>query len=244
MLDQLLRQGRGAVWLPFVLAAVLLVAVTVYGIAIYDSIPERLPQHWGPDGQATRWAEKSPGTVFLTLLLSVAGLFVLPIIAVVVPGFMTVPDDASDWTRLRIEGSVRGTREGLGWAALSVVTMSAWASVATWRASDRLPGWPIALFMVGMFLALWLAYVRWSRWARRTAELHGIHPTPEEAAEDRLWLPLGIYDNPDDPRVIVPKREGYGVGTTLNVGTRTGKALVVGFLVVILAPVVLISWLG
>lgn len=244
MIEQVLRQGRGASWLPFVLAAVLLVAVTGYGMAIYDSIPDQIPQHYGPGGEATRWEAKSPGTVFFPILMSFAGLFVLPIVAAALPGFMSVPDDASDWTRLRVEGSVRGTRAGLGWAALFTVAISAWVSVVMWRASEHAPGWPIAVFVAGIFVSLWLAYRRWSRWARRTAELHGIHPTPEEAAEDRLWLPLGIYDNPDDRRVIVPKREGYGVGTTVNLGSRGGKILVAAFLVVMIVPIVLIAWLG
>lgn len=244
MIEQLLRQGRGASWLPFGLAAVLLVAVVGYGIAIYDSIPDQIPQHYGTGGQATRWEAKSPGTVFFPMLMSFAGLFILPIVAAVLPGFMSTPDDASAWTRLRIEGSVRGTRAGLGWAALFTVAISAWVSVVMWRGSEHAPGWPIAIFVAGIFVALWFAYGRWSRWARRTAELHGIHPSPEEAADDRLWLPLGIYNNPEDPRVMVPKREGYGLGTTVNLGSRAGKILVAVFLAVMIIPIVLIAWLG
>lgn len=241
MIEQLLRQGRGASWLPFGLAALMLLAVIGYGIAIYDSIPDQIPQHYGPGGDATRWEAKSPGTVFFPILMSFAGLFVLPIVALVLPAMMSTPDDASDWTRLRIEGSVRGTRAGLGWVALLTVGITAWISVVIWQASDHAPGWPIAALLAGIFVALWLAYRRWSRWARRTAELHGIRPTPEEEAEDRLWLPLGLYNNPEDPRVLVPKREGYGVGTTVNLGSRGGKILVAAFLAVLIVPILLVG---
>ena len=38
---------------------------------------------------------------------------------------------------------------------------------------------------------------------------------------------------------MVPKREGHGVGLTLNVGHPKGKAVVVVFLLVVLLPLAL-----
>lgn len=243
-IDQLLREGRRASWWPFLLAAAVLVGVTAYGIAIYDSLPDRLPLHFGPDGQATRWGEKSPGTVFMGPLIGAGTLLVLPVVAAVLPSLTPTPDDASDWTRLRVEGSVRGTRAGLGWVALLLALLFAWIAVATWQAPERLSPWPVAVFLVAMVVALVLTYRRWARWARSTAQLHGIHPTPEEEAEERLWLPLGLYNNPDDPRVMVPKREGHGMGTTVNVASGGGKLAVVAFVVVMVVPIVLLVWLA
>lgn len=243
-IEDLLRQGRPASWTPFLLALALLVAVVTYGIAIYDSIPEQVAMHYGPGGEATRWEDKSPGTVFLPLLMSMAGLFPLPIVAAVLPSFTTVPDDASDWARMRIEGSTRGTRSGLGWTAVLVVALVGGLSLQIWHGAEQIGTWPIVLFMLAMLPALWLAYRRWRRWARCTAGLHGIHPSSEEEAEDRLWLPLGIYNNPEDPRVFPPKREGYGVGTTVNVATRGGRVFAVGLIAVIVVPIALIVWLG
>lgn len=243
-LDQLLRQGRGGSWWPFLLAAALLVGVAGYGISIYDSLPDRIPLHFGADGQATRWGRKSPGTVFMPLIVTAATTWMIPLVALLLPSFVTTPKDASAWTRLRVEGSIRGTRAGLGWVSVLVALLMAWISVASWRAPEWLSPWPVALFIVAMFTALVLAYRRWARWARSTAQLHGIHPTPEEEAEERLWLPLGLYKNPEDPRVMVPKREGHGLGTTINVGSRGGRIAVVAFAVAIIVPIVLIAWLG
>lgn len=243
-IDQLLREGRAASWWPFLLAAVVLVAVAGYGITVYDSIPERLPLHFGADGEATRWGEKTPGNVFMPLLLTAASTWLLPLVAAFLPSFITTAEDASDWTRLRVEGTVRGARAGLGWVTALVALLTAWISLATWRAPDRLSPWPVAVLLLAIFVALPLAYRRWARWARSTARLHGIQPTPEEAAEERLWLPMGLYNNPDDPRVMVPKREGHGVGTTVNVGSRGGRVAVAAFVVVLVVPVVLILWLA
>ena len=43
---------------------------------------------------------------------------------------------------------------------------------------------------------------------------------------------------------MVPKREGHGLGTTINVGSRGGRIAVVAFAVAIIVPIVLIAWLG
>ena len=39
---------------------------------------------------------------------------------------------------------------------------------------------------------------------------------PNQINDDEQHWKNGIYNNPDDPRVWVPKR--YGVGYTLNIG--------------------------
>ena len=62
----------------------------------------------------------------------------------------------------------------------------------------------------------------------RAAET-GVRPTAEEEAEDARWTAAGLMKDPEDARVMVPKRPGYGVGTTVNVGSRGGQALVLVF---------------
>lgn len=51
--------------------------------------------------------------------------------------------------------------------------------------------------------------------------------------DERYWLSGVIYNNPDDPDLIVPKR--FGNGLTVNVGRPLGKVLLIGPLL----PVVL-----
>lgn len=36
--------------------------------------------------------------------------------------------------------------------------------------------------------------------------------------DDRHWLAGTIYFNRDDPRILVPKKLGLGLGRTLNLG--------------------------
>jgi hypothetical protein len=48
--------------------------------------------------------------------------------------------------------------------------------------------------------------------------------------DDQPWK-LGVYNNPDDPRVWVPKR--FGGGYTLNIGSRNGKRFFCGTLIAV-----------
>jgi hypothetical protein len=54
---------------------------------------------------------------------------------------------------------------------------------------------------------------------------------PNQANDDEQHWKNGIYNNPDDPRVWVPKR--YGVGYTLNTGSRKGKRFFFGTLIAV-----------
>ncbi len=52
----------------WILATSLLVLLpTLYGIAMWDTLPEVLPTHWGIDGSPDRWSTKSSPVFFLPL---------------------------------------------------------------------------------------------------------------------------------------------------------------------------------
>lgn len=242
MSEELLARGRARTWIPFGLALLVLVGTFVHGAMIYGSLSDQVPLHWGADGQPTRFGEKSVGNVFLGPLLTLASLPVTVGLAAALPMMMFDSSrPVSDWTRLRSEGAMRGTRSGIGWLMVLILA-SVWAmSAQGWHSPDQFSGaWPMVALFVGMVPAMVLPYLGWRRWARRTAAEHGVGPTEEEAAEDKLWLPLGLYNNPDDPRVFPPKREGHGMGTTVNLATTGGRIFAALMVLVILVPLVII----
>lgn len=55
---------------------VIALCVLVLGLN-YDPIPDPLPVHWGPSGQADSWTDKSAGAVFGMLAISIVPLGVL-----------------------------------------------------------------------------------------------------------------------------------------------------------------------
>lgn len=230
MIEQLLTRGRSRTWTSYLIALVVLVATIGYGAAVYDSLPEQVPLHWGARGEPTRWGEKSVGSVFMGVLMTGMTLPTLAVVGLVVP-MMSAAEEGSDWERLRREGSARGIRSGLGWMALVIVVSVSLLSVQAWTSEDMSSAaWPLVLLLTGTLVALVPPYLYWARWARRTAEQHQIRPTPQEEAEDRRWLPLGLYRDADDRRVLVPKRSGSGSGSTFNVGHAKGRAVAIAVL--------------
>jgi uncharacterized membrane protein len=67
------RQGRemSKPWL----GPVLLAAMAVFALAVYPSLPERVPTHWGLSGEADDWLPKWPGA-FVPVLIG-TGVWVL-----------------------------------------------------------------------------------------------------------------------------------------------------------------------
>jgi uncharacterized membrane protein len=59
-------------------------------------------------------------------------------------------------------------------------------------------------------------------------------PDPSVRDDDRYWyLSSAVYNNPDDPDLIVRRR--YMPGWTLNIGHPVGRLIVIGVLVLLVA---------
>lgn len=238
------RRNRARIRAPYLLALVLLGATFAAGSVIYDQLPEMLPTGWGPSGEVRGWAEKSFGTVFMTTIIGCGMFVMMGLVGLMAPMLSPSGRDLSPWSQLQVAAGHRTVTEYLGWVTALITAMLCWITVETWRLSAGTASpnlWGIALIMVAIFVVAIPVSRAQRRWAVRTAEQLGLHPTEEEAAEEALWLPMGIYNDPSNPAMMVPKREGYGVGTTVNVGSRKGRIAVVVFAIIILAPLVLIA---
>jgi uncharacterized membrane protein len=62
-------------------------------------------------------------------------------------------------------------------------------------------------------------------------------PGPIFRDDDQYWLGGIVYNNPDDPEWLVPKR--YGLGWTLNVGHPVGRLFMGGLIALVLALTIL-----
>ncbi|MGM7666807.1 DUF1648 domain-containing protein [Microbacterium sp. A93] len=228
-----LRHGRAAAWAPFLLTLLAVAALAVWGARIYDDLPQTIPTHWGAGGKPDAWEEKSFGSVFMPQLISAGTAAMMAVLALIIPALMNPPRDPSAWRQYRLEGAERATISVLGWISLLTVLFVGFLGVQGWATPQDVSfRWPMALYLVLVFVMIFVPYHRWNHWADAQATEHGVTATAEELAEDRLWLPGGIYNNPDEPLIMVPKREGYGIGTTINVGNRAGRTAVVVFLLV------------
>lgn len=233
-----IKRGRWAVWLTHPSALLLTTCFFVHGLFLYDSLPGVLATHWGADGSPDGWSDKSFGSVFMLPLVS-AGLTVfLALISALVVKSVPVKKTASEWELYRREGMLRGTVAALGFCSLIFSLLFGGISALSWTQPDVLPAWPILIGVSVVLLAVGGAYAVGQRWSRKAAARAEVAPTPEERAEDQLWVAGILYNNPQDPHIMVRKREGTGYGLTVNIGNRKGRYGALLFLaLVLLAPV-------
>lgn len=240
--ERAVRRGRWAAWSPFLLTVIVLAGAFAYGASIYADLPDPVPTHWGASGEPDAWDEKSFGSVFMGLFITLGTTALMGVLALIVPAMTQPKTDPTPYQRYRQEGTTRSIISVLGWVSLLTALFIGYLSVIGWVAPQQLSMfWPLTLYVGGIVAVILLPFRRWERWSTHLAAAHGIHPSQEDLAEDRLWLPGGIYNNPDDPHILVPKREGHGTGLTVNVGPRKGKITVAVFLAVfVLGPILLI----
>lgn len=227
--------GRWKVWLLHLPAVLILAACFAYGALVYDTLPETIATHWGAGGQPDTWEPKSFGTVFMPLMMGAGASVLLALVSAAAPVMVPPSRESTDWELYRREGMIRGTVAGMGAASLLLAALIGFISVAGWKAPDRVPLWPALVLGVLILAGVLVSYQAASRWARRTAVRSGVSPTADEQEEEKLWIAGILYNNPDDPHVLVPKRDGAGTGLTVNVGNRRGRAAVVIFLLLFVA---------
>ena len=239
--DVAIPRGRGVLWMIHAVAPLILAACFIYGARIYGSLPETVPTHWGAGGEPDAWADKSFGSVFAPLLVGAGTSVFLVVIAAAAPMMAPAAQDASPWELWRREGTIRGTVAAMGGTSVLLAALMGLLAVAGWNNPDSLPLGPV-LVLVALILAVTAAaYALCSRWARRAALRNGVSPTGEEAQADKLWVAGGLYNNPDDPHILVSKRPGSGTGMTVNVGHAKGRAAVAIFLALFVGLPVLLG---
>lgn len=244
-----LRRGAWRPWLPFLVTAAVCIGMLGWVMVALPDLPDRVPVHWGIDGRPDDWDEKSLGTVGMGPIVALGMTVLMALMAAIVPMMSPLPPDASPWRRVRQAGVDRGMRTALGWiAALTLLPMLPSTVEVLTAGAWRMPWWlmplSLTLLMVGVMVALSAAIRGGTRWSDRVAQDLGHRPTAEEAAEEEKWTAAGLKRDPDDPSAFPPKREGYGVGATVNLASRTGRLLTYGFVGVFIVGLPAAVWIA
>lgn len=228
-------RGKNLPWLLFIAAAGLLGATTVFGINNYAALPDPMPTHWDADGVADAFAPKSIGTAFMPLIIGAVVLAFLVGVSLVLAALIPRGDELSTWKKLQRISMARSTSMLMGIVALGLSTAVSSMVVAGWQSMNTGSVWPIvigsSLLLPFTVLVYWLG----SHWARRRATELGISPSAEEAGDDSLWVAGFLYNNPEDPAIMVPQRSGLGSGSTINVGNPKGRTIAFTFVVIMSA---------
>ncbi len=195
----------------------------------FDSIPDPMPVHWGPDGRADGFADKSLAAAFALVGLGPAIVLVTGAgsAALIHSQARTEPRTLTDTeiNRRRLGSNLQQpTLGGLMFALGSLMTAGIAGSLLGW-----LGGAPMTVFLLGGVLVLlgWF-FLRLRRNGRILDETY----PPEDPGQRLKWGMF--YFNPDDERAVIDL-EG-GSMTTFNFARPGAWGILAG----ILAPVILV----
>jgi uncharacterized membrane protein len=203
-----------------VLPLCLPVASAAYLAAHWSEIPARFPIHWGLNGRPDGWATRTPLHVFAFFIFA-EGLC-LWIVAMALTGYRGSRPSHARSVTLKVAFAV----EWLMAIVFSGVGINELAHFPAWILPAVLG--PAAIVLVAIMAKSYSAPV----------------PAGEapENTPDECWTIGGIYNNPNDPALMVQQR--FGMGYTFNFGNPAAKRVLgvliggivglVGFLLVAL----------
>jgi len=230
------KRSVSALW--FLLYAVVIIGTLLAGILLYDQIPGRVPMQTDFEGNVTRMADKTYALVlfapalqaFITLLFGFIYWMMLRTPPVIDP---EQPEASSRqnavfryrWSAFVVFGGV------LLLLVFSCMQLG-FAQVLPRDAALYIPLVGAGLLVVAAIVLS----ITTGQSGSRVRVGKAVDGSVINRDDDKYWKWGSIYVNKDDPALFVEKR--FGVGFTLNFGRKGAVAIGIGFLVFIIAVIV------
>jgi len=226
---------------PLLILAVGICLATVAVVAInYHSLPDPMPTHYDAEGNATSWKPKSWGSALLLPLISCGSTLLLVVLCVVLSRHQHTrfPDGRPKASRTFQKERGKTLQRVLAVLTfVSAILMSILAVAPVVQLTPSGISWTVwGLTTASSLPVIWLVIdsVRQSRALTATPADSG----PQSPDDDHLWRWGIFYENREDPRVWVEKRNG--VGLTVNIGRPAGMALMGVVALLVLATIALV----
>ncbi|RAP74428.1 DUF5808 domain-containing protein [Paenibacillus montanisoli] len=219
------KESISARW--YILQAALIAVSSIAASLMWERIPAELAVHYDIAFRPDRYAEKSWGTVFLFNLIQLFLLAVLMGASFVVKqaeqgaGAEMTDEKKRQFRYFRYVNSV--FLYGLSLALIVYFSMVQ---------ATTLYGWPRELIMA-VTITLFIFII--AATAALVLIVKRLGLSQEGDNGEGRWLAGGIYYNPQDPAVFVPKK--YGIGWTINFGRPAGW---LAFAALIAIPVIIV----
>ncbi|MCC2279304.1 DUF5808 domain-containing protein [Streptomyces sp. ET3-23] len=227
-------------------AAVITAGTAVLGAVRYPALPATLVTHWDGNGRADGRAATTVLTAFTPVLLQAAvGALLAGSAVVALRSRQSLDAEHPRASAAQHRGFVRWTARGLlvlaAFVNLSLLgtALTMWGLLGHSAAQDAaLTGLPVLL---GVLVVVFIAVRTGAQGSRLTVDAtDGAGRTAvANRDDDRYWKAGVLYVNRDDPSVFVPKR--FGIGWTINFGSRGGRLVTVLLLVALLTAVLLLN---
>ena len=229
----------------YALAALIYAAGFAYVLLRWDSIPDPVPVHLGPTGEADGF---SPKTLFSTTAAMIIGIAVTLILPLFLPPrslarhTVDVPADGalpfSETVARRVEKLCDASADIVSKIILAMAALFAVMNISMVVPDVKLPFWLEIVLWIGFIIYVVVIGMR------VTSKKDGIEPDADEQARNeqlRYQGGMGTYSAPNDPMVaaVLPSNPGkIAVNTAHAPGKRYLRRVVVG---IALIPIVCVA---
>lgn len=224
----------------FILPMFVTIGLGAYGLGQYDTLPNQIPIHWGPNGEADGFAEKS--------WFSVSSL---PLMTLVLQGMLLFFNGAmkQSGSKLQVQHKKRSREQQLAFRKYSswlmfVVTVSVTLLMGylqlTIISPETMSSSVTLAFTIGFLIVILGSVLYYTLKVGQSGTRISVstQDVNQEGVididDDRYWKMGLIYVNRNDPSILVEKR--FGIGWTVNMGHKVswiGLVLLIGSIVLI-----------
>lgn len=213
--------------MAFLLPMVITAGLLLFTLSVYEQLPEQIPVHWGPDGIADRFSDK---TIFssismLLLLLIMQGLF-----------YAMNHARKTSGSKIRATQKIQSRERELasrkyGSWLLFITSLSVTLLMGSLQISIIYPElasslWVMAITSGFLILILGATVLYTFKVAKSSSgtqmEVGDVNII--DADSDKYWRAGIFYVNKEDPSIMVEKR--FGIGWTINFGNPVSWLLV------------------
>lgn len=221
-------------WYIHLLPMLITIGMIAYSVLNYQILPEQIPTHWGINGKADAFTEKTPFTAISMLLT----LFILQIMFLGIhygtkSSGIKLSANATNASRLRQLTLRKYSSWFMFLMSLLVTMMMSFFQLTTIHphifANSLMLAVPLFFLAVSLIGTIIFA-VKVGRSDKQTIESADGEMTDFD--EDSYWKGGLIYFNKNDPFIFVEKR--FGVGWTINFANPIGYVIVIVPLIIIL----------
>ena len=229
------------------LAALIYAAGFAYVLLRWDAIPDPVPIHVGPTGEADSFAPKTLLSTTLPMIIGIAVTLMMPLFlpprslarnTVDVPAEDALP--VSETAARRVEKLCDASADVVSKIILSLAALLTVTNIGMVVPDVAIPFWLGIALLIGFTVYVVVIAVR------MTSAKDGIEPDADEQARNaqlRYQGGMGTYTAPNDPMAVavLPSNPGkIAVNTAHAPGKQYLRRVVVGVVVIVAVPMAIV----
>jgi len=225
-------------WSIYLLPMLITIGLVIYTASQYANLPELIPTHWGIDGTADVFSDKTPfSSVALLLVLLVLQGMMLGINELTKKSGIKINATSKKRSKVQQLSFRKYTSWFLFMITLLMTLLFCFLQLNTIHNNLGSPtlllALPIGFLLIVFIMTALYAFKVGQSGSRITVdvedeEIEGV----TDYDDDQFWKAGIFYFNKDNPSIFVEKR--FGIGWTLNLGHPIGYLVLFGPIVLIL----------